>query len=161
VLSSRGRAKQLLIDTPMSGSQADDWDDPRWQAFVQRYRDAYPEGERYPSPSLYATNYYNATIAALKAIEEVGGELGDDQSAFRDALAKVVLDAPNGRITLDENRQAIGSTFITEVREADDGTLYNHFVAKFDDVAQTLGLSPEEFAAIGLPGRDTPDCSAL
>ncbi len=161
VLSARGRAKQLLIGTPMSGSQADDWDDPKWLDFVQRYRDAYPEGERYPSPSLYATNYYNATIAALQALEAIDGELDDDQANFHAALSEVVLEAPNGVVRLDENRQAIGSTFITEVREAEDGSLYNHFVAKFDDVTQTLGLSPEEFAAIGLPGRDTPDCSAL
>jgi branched-chain amino acid transport system substrate-binding protein len=38
VLSARGQAKELLIGTPMSGSQADDWDDPDWQAFVKRYR---------------------------------------------------------------------------------------------------------------------------
>jgi branched-chain amino acid transport system substrate-binding protein len=161
VLSSRGRAKELLIGTPMSGSQADDWEDPSWQAFVQRYRDAYPEGERYPSPSLYATNYYNATVAALKALEAINGELDDDQANFRAALAALVLDAPNGRITLDQNRQAIGSTFITEVIEGEDGNLVNTFVSKADNVDQTLGMSPEEFRALGLPGRDTPDCSAL
>ena len=160
VLSAKGQAKELLIGTPMSGSQADDWDDPEWQAFVKRYQEAYPESERYPSPSLYATNYYNATNAALTALEAIGGELDDDQANFREALAAVELDAPNGKIRLDENRQAIGSTFITEVTEAPDGSLYNKFVSKADDVNQTLGMSPEEFRAIGLPGRDTPECKA-
>ena len=159
VLSAKGQAKQMLIGTPMSGSQADDWQDENWQAFVQRYRDAYPESERYSSPSLYATNYYNATVAALIALEEVGGDLSDGQEKFRTALAKVELDAPNGKITLDENRQAIGSTFITEVVEGDDGNLVNTFVSKADNVNQTLGMSPEEFRAIGLPGRDTPECA--
>jgi branched-chain amino acid transport system substrate-binding protein len=161
VLSARGRAKELLIGTPMSGSQADDWDDPNWQAFIQRYRDAYPEGERYPSPSLYATNYYNATMAALKALEAIGGELDDDQANFHAALSALELDAPNGRITLDQNRQAIGSTFITEVIEGEDGNLINTFVSKADNVDQTLGMSPEEFGALGLPSRDTPDCDAV
>jgi ABC-type branched-subunit amino acid transport system substrate-binding protein len=160
VLSAKGQAKQMLIGTPMSGSQADDWQDEKWQAFVQRYRDAYPEGERYSSPSLYATNYYNATNAALIALEEVGGDLSDGQEKFRAALAKVELDAPNGKIKLDENRQAIGSTFITEVVEGDDGNLVNTFVSKADNVNQTLGMTPEEFRAIGLPGRDTPECNA-
>jgi branched-chain amino acid transport system substrate-binding protein len=160
VLSAKGQAKQMLIGTPMSGSQADDWQDEKWQAFVQRYRDAYPESERYSSPSLYATNYYNATVAALIALEEVGGDLSDGQEKFRAALAKVELDAPNGKITLDENRQAIGSTFITEVVEGDDGNLTNTFVSKADNVNQTLGMTPEEFRAIGLPGRDTPECNA-
>ncbi len=160
VLSAPGRAKEMLVGTPMSGSQADDWDDPEWQAFVKRYQDAYPEGERYASPSLYATNYYNATTAALTALEAIGGELDEDQANFRAALAAVELDAPNGMIKLDDNRQAIGSTFITEVTEAEDGTLYNKFVSKADDVSQTLGMTPEEFRAIGLPGRDTPPCAA-
>jgi ABC-type branched-subunit amino acid transport system substrate-binding protein len=160
VLSAKGQAKQMLIGTPMSGSQADDWQDEKWQAFVQRYRDAYPESERYSSPSLYATNYYNATVAALTALEEVGGDLSDGQKMFRDALAKVELDAPNGHIKLDENRQAIGSTFITEVVEGDDGNLTNTFVSKADNINQTLGMTPEEFRAIGLPGRDTPECDA-
>jgi branched-chain amino acid transport system substrate-binding protein len=159
VLSARGQAKEMLIGTPMSGSQADDWDDPDWQAFVKRYQDAYPEGERYSSPSLYATNYYNATVAALTALKEIGGELDDDQANFHAALAKVELDAPNGHIRLDDNRQAIGSTFITEVTEAADGSLYNKFVSKADNVNQTLGMSPEAFRAIGLPGRDTPECN--
>ena len=71
------------------------------------------------------------------------------------------LDAPNGRITLDENNQAIGSVFITEVIEGEDGNLYNTFKSKVDDVDQQLGMSPEEFEALGLPSRDTPDCDAL
>jgi hypothetical protein len=32
---------------------------------------------------------------------------------------------------------------------------------KVDDVNQTLGMKPEQFRAIGLPGRNTPDCSKL
>jgi ABC-type branched-subunit amino acid transport system substrate-binding protein len=161
VLAARGRAKEALIGTPMSGSQADDWNDPAWQAFVKRYRDAYPANERFPSPSLYATNYYNATNAALKALEAIKGELDSNQANFRRALSEIVLDAPNGRIRLDQNRQAIGSTFITEVAEGTRGELYNKFVMKVDDVNQTLGMKPEQFRAIGLPGRNTPDCSKL
>ena len=160
VLSAKGEAKEMLIGTPTSGSQADGWDDPKWQEFVKRYQAAYPEGERYASPSLYATNYYNATNAALMALKAIGGELDEDQANFRAELAKVELDAPNGKIKLDENRQAIGSTFITEVTEGEDGNLYNKFVSKADNVSQTLGMTPEEFRAIGLPGRDSPACTA-
>jgi branched-chain amino acid transport system substrate-binding protein len=161
VLAAKGRAKELLVGTPMSGSQADDWTDANWQAFVKRYRDAYPASERFPSPSLYATNYYNATVAALKALEKVKGDLSDNHVAFRRALSELVLDAPNGRIRLDQNRQAIGPTFITEVAEDAKGELFNKFVMKVDDVSQTLGMSPEKFRALGLPGRNTPDCSKL
>ena len=158
VLTAKGQAKAALVDTPTSGPQADSWDDPKWQAFVKKYPDAFPASERFPTPSLFATGYYNATTAALKALEAVGGKLDDDQAGFRAALSKLELDAPNGKITLDDNRQAIGTTFITEVVEGPDGALTNKFVSKVDNVNQTLGMTPDEFKAIGLPGRDTPKC---
>ena len=54
VLSSKGNAKKALIGTPASGPQADSWDDPKWQAFVKAYQDAFPPDKRFPSPSLLA-----------------------------------------------------------------------------------------------------------
>ena len=65
VLSSKGKAKEALIGTPGSGPQADTWDDPKWQAYVKAYQDAFPPDKRFPSPSLLATGYYNAFNAAL------------------------------------------------------------------------------------------------
>ncbi len=158
VLTAKGQAKEALKGTPTSGPQADDWDNDKWHAFVKEYQESFPENERFPTPSLFATGYYNATIAVLKALEAVNGELDEDQANFRAALAEVELDAPNGKITLDDNRQAIGSVFISEVVEGEDGNLVSKFVSKVDDVNQTLGMTPEEFRAIGLPGRDTPKC---
>lgn len=140
VLSARGRAKEALVGTPTSGPIADDWDDENWQAFVEDYQNSFPENERFASPSLFATNYYNAATAVMMALEEIGGELDDDQANFHAALAAVELDAPNGHIRLDENNQAIGSVFITEVVEGDDGNLYNTFKSKVDDVDQQLGI---------------------
>ncbi len=161
VLSAKGRAKEALIGTPTSGPQADDWSDPAWRAYVKAYQDAFPAAERYPTPSLFATNYYNATKAALMALNKVGGKLDDKQNNFRAALASLTLDAPNGQITLDKNRQAIGSTFINEVAEGKDGQLFNTFKSKVDNITQTLGMSAAEFDKIGLPSRTTPDCAAL
>lgn len=160
VLTSRGRAKEALIGTPSSGPQADLWQDEGWQEFVSSYQDAFPEGERFPVPSLMATGYYNATSAVLDALERVEGDLSD-QEAFREALASVELEAPNGPIKLDENRQAIGTNFVTEVVETESGDLKNELVRVVEDVDQRLGMSAEEFQAIGLPSRDTPDCEAL
>jgi ABC-type branched-subunit amino acid transport system substrate-binding protein len=159
VLTSRGRAKEALIGTPTSGPQADLWDNPKWQAFVKMYQEAFPPEKRFPVPALFATGYYNATTAAFTALEAVKGDLSDGQKAFQAALAKVELDAPNGKIRLDENRQAIGTNFITEVVEGPDGNLMNKLVKVVPDVNQTLGLEPEEFRKIGLPSRDTPKCN--
>ena len=159
VLTARGRAKEALIGTPSSGVQADDWDDAGWQAYVKDYQETFPDG--FPTPSLFATNYYNSTMGTLLALEAIGGELDDDHANFHAALSAMEWDTPNGHIKLDHNRQAIGSVFITEVIEGPDGNLINTFKAKVDNVSQSLGMTPEEFAKIGLPGRDTPDCAAL
>jgi ABC-type branched-subunit amino acid transport system substrate-binding protein len=160
VLTSRGRAKEALIGTPSAGPQADDWDHPRWQEFVAFYQESFPEDQRFPVPSLFATGYYNATTAAFKALEEAGGDLGNGHQKFREALAKVELDAPNGKITLDQNRQAIANAFITEVVEGPDGNLINKFVKVVESVNQTLGLSDEAFRSLGLPARDVPECKS-
>jgi ABC-type branched-subunit amino acid transport system substrate-binding protein len=161
VLTSRGRAKDALIGTPTSGPMAEDNPDPAWQEYVKAYQDAFPEGERFPSPSLFGVGYYVATKAALQAIDAVNGDLGEDQAAFQEALATMPLETPLGTVELNENRQASGTVYINETVEGPDGNLMNTLVAKKDNVTQTLGMTPEEFRAMGLPSRDTPDCEAL
>jgi len=158
VLSSKGAAKRLLVGTPSSGGVADAWDDPRWKAWVKTYQEAFPADKRFASPSLFATNYYNAVKALAVAMEKVNGDLSDGGAKLRAELAKVELDAPNGKIKLDDNRQAIATTFITEVAELPNGDLTNKFVRAVPDVTQTLGLSPDAFKAIGLPSRTNPEC---
>lgn len=160
VLSSKGKAKEALIGVPSSGPQADTWDDPKWQGFVKAYQDALPPEQRFPSPSLLATGYYNPTNAIAQCLDSVKGDLSDGHAAFRGCLSTLELDAPNGKITLDSNRQAIGTNFVTEVQLQDDGTLANNLVKIIPNVSQTLGLDPAAFAAIGLPSRDVPVCKA-
>ena len=158
VLSSKGRAKQALIGTVAAGPQADTWDNPRWQAFVKAYQAAWPPNKRFTSPSLCATNYYDATQAALLALDKVKGDLGNGQKKFRAALTSLVLDAPNGQIKLDGNRQAIGTNFVTEAVKDKDGNLVSKVVKVVPNVSQTLGFKPAVFAKIGLPGRESPAC---
>jgi branched-chain amino acid transport system substrate-binding protein len=162
VLTSRGRAKDALVGTPTSGLMADANPDQAWKDYVQRYQEAFPEGERLPSPSLFGVGYYLAAKAALQALDEVNGDLSDGQKKFHEALSTMELESPLGTITLDENRQAIGPVFINEVVEADDGGLKNEFVKRIDGVTQTLGMTPEQFnELVGLPSRETVDCEAL
>lgn len=158
VLSSKGAAKRLLVGTPSSGGVADAWDDPRWKAWVKTYQEAFPADKRFASPSLFATNYYNAVKALAIAMDKVKGDISDGGAKLRAELAKVELDAPNGKIKLDDNRQAIATTFITEVAELPNGDLTNKFVRAVPDVTQTLGLSLEAFKAVGLPSRTNPEC---
>lgn len=157
VLNSKGRAKEALIGVPSSGPQADTWDNPAWQAYVASYRDVNGD-DAFPVPSLLATGYYNATKAMLQGLDEVGGDLSDGHAKLRDALANMTLEAPNGTITLDENRQAIGTNFVSEVIEMEDGSLATQMVAMKEGVNQTLGIESAAFNAIGLPAREVPEC---
>jgi ABC-type branched-subunit amino acid transport system substrate-binding protein len=158
VMSSKGRAKNALIGTVAASGQADTWDDPRWQAFVKAYQDAFPADKRFPTPSLLATNYYGATLAMITALNKVNGDLSGGQAKFREALASLELDAPNGKIKLDKNRQAIGTNFVTEVVDDGKGNLLSKVVKVVPNVSQTLGFDPTTFAKIGLPGRNNPEC---
>ncbi|MEX0345444.1 MAG: ABC transporter substrate-binding protein [Rhizobiaceae bacterium] len=159
VLNSKGTAKELLIGTPSSGPQADDWDHPQWQKFVKAYQDAFPPDKRFPSPALMATGYYNASSAAFSCLNEIDGDLSDGHAKFRGCLANLELDAPNGKITLDDNRQAIGTNFVTEVVELDNGNLSLKLVEVVENVNQTLGLPEDEFRALGLPSREIVQCN--
>lgn len=161
VLTSKGRAKEALAGTPTSGPFADDNPDPAWQSYVKLYQDGFPASDRLPTPSLFGLGYYTATLAAIRALDQIGGDLGDGQKKFHEALSNLELDSPTGKIKLNENRQASGTVFVTEVVEGADGNLTSKMVAKVDNVTQTLGMTADEFRAMGLPSRETPDCAKL
>jgi ABC-type branched-subunit amino acid transport system substrate-binding protein len=158
ILSSKGKAKEALIGVDAAGPFADTWEDPKWQAFVKAYQDAWPPEKRFPGPSLCAVNYYDETEATLQALDKVNGDLGDGQKKFRAALASLILDAPNGKMKLDENRQAIGTSFVTEVVKDKNGDLVSKVVKVVPNVDQRLGFSKAAFDRIGLPGREVPVC---
>ena len=158
VLSSKGKAKEALIGTISAGPQADTWDDPRWQAFVKAYQDAWPPEKRFTGPSLGGTYYYDSTMAVLLALDKVNGDLSDGNKKFRAALASLELESPTGKITLDSNRQAIGTSFVTEAIKDANGDLVSKVVKVVPNVNQTLGFEPAVFAKIGLPGREVPVC---
>ena len=104
---------------------------------------------------MFAYVYYQNMKAALDGLDEVKGDLSDGQKKYRAALAKMTLKTPTGDVKLDENRQAIGTVFITEVAKDAQGGFYNKVVKKIDNVNQMLGLSKAEFQ-IGT--RDVPNC---
>src|SRR5580698_6635662 len=157
ILSAKGNAKNALIGTVAASGQADTWDAPGWQVFVKAYQDAFPPEKRFPSPSLLATNYYGSTQALMEALQKVNGDLSDGQKKLRETLNTLVIQAPNGEIKLDSNRQAIGTNFVTEVVE-EKGNLVSKVVAVIPNVSQTLGYDPAVFAKIGLPSRTVPEC---
>src|SRR5579872_1695048 len=161
VLSSKGKAKEALIGTPAASGMADNDPSPKWQAFVKAYREHAKTGyfkNAFTTPSLLAISYYDNASAMFNALDEVHGDLSDGNKKFRNALQHMVLDAPNGKITLDENRQAIGTNFITEVAKDAKGDLYAKLVKTIPNVQQRLGFSKAVYDKFFPPGRENPPC---
>ncbi len=158
VLGTKGDAKRALIGTIAASGVADTWDNPSWTSFVKLYQEATPADKRFPSPGLLAANYYGSTMAMIQALDKVNGDLSDNQSKLKAALATLSIDAPNGKISLDEDRQAIGTNFVTEVVEDSNGALVSKVVKVVPDVHQTLGYPRDVFVKIGPPSRTNPEC---
>jgi branched-chain amino acid transport system substrate-binding protein len=156
VLNYKGKRRESLLGTASAGPMADSIDTPEWKKFVADYKATFKDG--FPSPSLFAYLYYINAKATLDALDAVKGDLSDGQKKFREALQKTNFNGPAGIVKIDENRNGVGTTYITEVAKAPDGSFYNKVVKTVPNVTQTLGLSKAEFDKMGLGSRDVPDC---
>ena len=156
VLNYRGKRRDSLVGTIAAGPLADTFDGPEWKAFVADYQKNFPVSKGgYPSPSLFALVYYLNMKAALDALDVVKGDLSGGQAKYREALSKLVLKGPTGEVRLDGNRQAIGTTFVTEVVKDSKGELSTRVLRKVDNVEQLLGIPKDQFK---IGSRDEPNC---
>jgi branched-chain amino acid transport system substrate-binding protein len=156
ILNYKGKRRDSLVGTLSAGPVADAYDGAEWKAFVTEYQKNYPvSAGGFPSPSLFAYVYYVNMKAALDGLDAVKGDLSGGQAKYREALSKMVLKTPTGDVKLDANRQAIGSTFVTEVVKDAQGNLFNKVHRKVDGIDQLLGMKKEEFQ---MGSRDVPAC---
>jgi branched-chain amino acid transport system substrate-binding protein len=156
VLNYKGKRRDSLVGTIAGSPIADAYEGAEFRKFVADYQKNYPVSSgAYPSPSLFALVYYINMKAALDGLDAVKGDLSDGHKKYREALQKMTLKTPTGDVRLDQNRQAIGSTFITEVVKDSKGNLYNRVLRKVDGIDQMLGMKPSEFK---MGTRDEPNC---
>ena len=156
VLNYRGKRRDSLVGTIAAGPLADSFDGADWKAFVADYQKNFPvSAGGYPSPSLFALVYYTNMKATLDALDAVKGDLSGNQAKYREALSKLELKMPTGTVRLDANRQAIGTTFVTEVVKDAKGDLSTRVLRKVDNVDQTLGIPKDQFK---VGSRDEPAC---
>jgi branched-chain amino acid transport system substrate-binding protein len=156
VLNYRGKRRDSLVGTMSAGPYADTFDGAEWKAFVADYQKNFPVSKGgYPSPSLFAFVYYVNMTAALDGLAAVNGDLSNNQQRLRQTLSTMTLKGPTGDIRLDANRQAIGTTFVTEVVKDAKGELTTRVLRKVDNVEQLLGIPRDQFK-IGT--RDEPNC---
>ena len=156
VLNYRGKRRDSLVGTISAGPVADSFDGADWKAFVADYQKNFPvSAGGFPSPSLFAYVYYVNMKAALDGLAAVNGDLGGQHAKYREALSKMTLKTPTGDVRLDGNRQAIGTTFVTEVVKDAQGNLTTKVARKVDNIDQLLGMKKEEFQ---MGTRDVPAC---
>ena len=156
ILNYRGKRRDSLVGTISAGPVADSFDGADWQAFVADYKKNFPVDKGgFPSPSLFAFVYYVNMKAALDGLEAVKGDLSGGQTKYREALQALELKGPTGTIKLDSNRQAIGTTFVTEVAKDAKGDLTTKVLRKVDNVEQMLGIPKDQFK---VGSRDEPAC---
>ena len=155
-LNFKGKRRGAPLGRASGGPMADSIDTPEWKKFVADYKANFKDG--FPSPSLFAYLYYINTKATLDALDAVKGDLSNGQKAYREALQKTNFKGPAGEVKIDANRNGVGTTYITEVAKAPDGSFHNKVVGTVPNVSQTLGLPEAEFKKMGLGTRDVPDC---
>ena len=153
VLTTKGKIHDVVVGTPAAGPTADDNQSPQWQAFVAAYR---KQPGAFPVPSLFAHGYYINMKAALLGLGQA--DVSDGGAKLRATLSKLSFETPTGKVSLDDNRNAIADIFLTEVTKGPDGNLYNKLIKVVSQVNQTLGLPRDEFLKLGVVGRDNPSC---
>jgi branched-chain amino acid transport system substrate-binding protein len=131
---------------------------PAWLRFRREYAIRFP-GLRLPAAPadfLVQLAYYNAVQAMLVALEQVDGDLSGGERRFMEALAKVELNSPTGRIRLDANRQAITSSYLSRIEIGGNGKPMLRTLRIVPEVEQTFG---GYFSArTAPPTRTTPAC---
>jgi branched-chain amino acid transport system substrate-binding protein len=103
-----------------------------------------------------AIPYHDGVEAALLALEHVNGDAGEDGKRYQEALGGITLEAPAGRIRLDENRQAVAPTYLSRVDVSEAGAPEVRTVRVLSDVEQTFGgyFKPDDPP----PSRTAPAC---
>jgi len=155
-----GEVGAKLIGGVTSAMTAGDSDAVEVEEYINGLREAYGEEIAGAGPSVFTYGYYTATVALIKGLEAVDGDIGD-QLPLQEALAEVTLtgdEAPYGDVELDENRQAISDVYLKRIVEDanGDGTPDVETFRRIPDVDQTFGGF---FGADSpAPDRNSPQC---
>ena len=130
----------------------------RWNDYADRFRETFPKLASTATSAyhLFDIDFYNAMEAVMRALEAVHGDLSNGAQRFQRALASVRLDAPNGTIVLDQERQAIVPIYLSRVERGPEGILVYDTFRMVPGVDQTYdGIIPVDAPT---PDRTQPPC---
>lgn len=114
---------------------------PQWRAYEDEFAGTFPEVASAAKSSyhLFDLDYVNAMEAVMDALETVHGDLSDGAGRFQEALAAVRLDAPNGPIVLDPERQAVVPVYLSRVEKDEQGELAYRTIRMIAGVDENYG----------------------
>lgn len=108
-----------------NGSQwTHDLNNPANRQFVDAFRDAYGR-----TPTLYASQGYDAARLLGSALKQVGGDVSD-MDAIRDAIRKADFETVRGKFKFSTNQHPIQDIYIREVVKDADGNYTNKTLKK-------------------------------
>lgn len=117
--------------------------DQAWTSYVDGFSSEFPD---VPGDSLFTVLYYDGMEAIVQALNAVKGDLSGNEAAFQSALTNLQPTFPNGKVSLDANRNSVQPAYVVQVVN-DGGTLGFKVVQTVPEVDQTFG---------GLFGADSP-----
>lgn len=121
-------------------------------AYLASLRKEFPEIAKNYLGGPFDYGYYEAMAATLQALDRVHGDLSGGERRFMAALARVRLNAPNGRTTLDANHRAIAPNALFETLTPSTGRM----IRTIPRVDATFG---GYFTAKDPPpSKTTPEC---
>jgi branched-chain amino acid transport system substrate-binding protein len=126
-----------LLNGVVQGGFSHDAREPAWAAFRRSYLRHFPGLGAPAAPADFpiVLTYYDAVEASLRALDQAR-EAGP---TFLRALAATTLEAPDGRIRLDRNRQAIVSTYLSRFDVGAKGVPELRTFRVFRNVEQSFG----------------------
>ena len=108
-----------------NGSQWNhDLDNPANRQFVAAFREAYGR-----TPTLYASQGYDAARLIGSALKRVGGDVSD-AALLREAIREADFDSIRGKFKFSANQHPIQDLYIREVIKTADGTYTNRTFKK-------------------------------
>ena len=113
-------------------------DTPKNRKFVQAYRARF--GRDPGSPAQFT---YVAMAAIDQAAKAIGGSV-EDGARFAEALRKMDIDAPQGRVHFDKFQNVVTDMYISRIDKVGD-KIAPVVVETIRNVDQFLGLSPAEY----------------
>jgi branched-chain amino acid transport system substrate-binding protein len=105
--------------------------------------------------SVFTYSFFIDTWGLIRGLQAVKGDISGGQKKLQDAISKVTINGPYGKVSLDKNRNGIADEYYLQLYTK-NGKLATKTVGKVPQVDQTFGGTFSE--STPAPGRTFPPC---